>query len=248
MHVSTCVCVKPQPQRTTDPRSKCCNLYASRSDHSGSVAGRGATTLATWRLMLCWPWLGERKSHHGEAGHPFRESRRQRTFFLKNPGNSPYYETINALWQVEPASDREKFFKWAQQKWAETYAVDEKARETLLGKARDLKREATRLAPPFVLLSDAPVIASSSRTSTLVPEEDGSHSSQGPEMPSEASPLATFCHDLGVDKDKFFSPEISGQSSFMQSASDVARIWTVFQKERRLYHDTSSFRWKKSLL
>ena len=45
--------------------------------------------------------------------------------------SSPYYNVINALWQLEDTDDREKFLKSAQTRWMEVYRADEAVREEL---------------------------------------------------------------------------------------------------------------------
>ena len=50
--------------------------------------------------------------------------------------SSPYYNVINALWQLEDTDDREKFLKSAQTRWMEVYREDEAARKELFEKAR----------------------------------------------------------------------------------------------------------------
>ena len=65
---------------------------------------------------------------------------RQATLFGKNvektpffkTTSSPYYNVINALWQLEDSEDREKFLKSAQTCWMEVYCEDEAARRSCL--------------------------------------------------------------------------------------------------------------------
>ena len=57
-----------------------------------------------------------------------------------------------------------------------------------------------------------------------------------------------FCQDIGVDAESFFSLEVKGQVTFIAEIGKVMKVWAVFQKERRLYVETSAFHWKKSVL
>ena len=58
-----------------------------------------------------------------------------------------------------------------------------------------------------------------------------------------------FCQDIMVDVESSSSPEVKGQVTFIAEIGKVAKVWAVFQKERRLYVETSAqFHWKKSVL
>ena len=40
---------------------------------------------------------------------------------------------------------------------------------------------------------------------------------------------------------------MKGQVTFIAEIGKVAKVWAVFQKERRLYVETPAFHWKKSV-
>ena len=53
---------------------------------------------------------------------------------------------------------------------------------------------------------------------------------------------------MNVEAGAFFKPEVIGQATFITQLGNVAKDWIHFQKERRLYHTSSSFRWRRSVL
>ena len=90
---------------------------------------------------------------------------------------------VNALWQLDEESNRERFLKSFQTRWKELYSVDEAARMNLLAKAAK-RQDGQRLSTPFVLvMSTAPTVS---------------------------RPIAMFCQDIGVDAKSFFSPKVKG--------------------------------------
>ena len=63
--------------------------------------------------------------------------------------------------------------------------------------------------------------------------------------PTVSGPIGMFCQDIVVDAESFFSLEVKGQVTFIAEIGKVAKVWAVFQRERRLYVETSALHWKK---
>ena len=182
----------------------------------------------------------------------FRRSAVKEPFF-NYADNSPYFQVVNALWQLDEESNQERFLKSAQTRWKALYSVDEAARMNLLAKAAK-RQDRQRLSAPFVLVRPQQKQATHSQRNVVVrvsPHRVCPHHHRlvaCQPAPTVSCSIGMFCRDIGVDAESFFSPAVKGQVTFVTEIGKVAKVRAVFQKERRLYVETSAFHWKKSVL
>ena len=117
------------------------------------------------------------------------------------------------------------------------YREDEAARKELFETAR--KERLQTLMSPFVGVGawawkEQPRLSTSAAVDKTAPGISALDS-------SSSAPLEAFFAGTGVDGQQFLSPDVIGQKTFIAKLSSVGKSWTVYQKELRLYNDSSTF-------
>ena len=173
----------------------------------------------------------------------FGKTVKKQPFFKNNPSpSSPYYQTINSMWQVSKSFDKESFFSDAQKLWKEKYSSNEAAREELYAEAERVQSGHKSLVSSF--LAPRSECARSSESVSACPSPAISSSA----APSTSKPVELFCQDVGVNSGKFLTSEVTGQVTLMGELSTFAERWLVFRKERRFYESSSLYSWSTSWL
>ena len=139
-----------------------------------------------------------------------------------------------------------------QKKWTDIYADDAEARTRLFVRAKTKESHAGEcICATFVVVGGGPAPAATPQPSSSSHESNSGADADdhsGPDTKSPGSPLGAFCADVNVEAGAFFKPEVIGQATFITQLGNVAKDWIHFQKERRLYHTSSSFRWRRLVL
>ena len=134
------------------------------------------------------------------------------------------------------------------------YFEDRDSRPALIAKAEKRRGSSAQVAPAFVenisscRRDHERFGAVTSAGVGRLNEGAGRASDERSDTSTLADPLHMFCSELGVDVEAFFRREVCGHKTIMSHWKEAAKMYTVFQKERRLYQTTSCFQWKRSEL
>ena len=58
---------------------------------------------------------------------------------------------------------------------------------------------------------------------------------------SRETPLHAMLDALGIDRNKLLNDEVRAKVSVMESLEEVARLWIVYEEEKRACHHLSTF-------
>ena len=177
----------------------------------------------------------------------FGKVKRKEPFFASVSANtaSAYYSTVESLWQLSSVTDRKHFLKAVQQQWTQTYRDNHDAREPLFAQAKACTLETTtHTVPTFVETLSREEALHRREENCLAKKTQPQASSSSSE--SRGTPLHAMLDALGIDRSKLLTDEVRAKVSVMESLEEMARLWVVYEEEKRAYHHLSTFQWKNS--
>ena len=139
-----------------------------------------------------------------------------------------YYRTINALWELYPTIDRQRFFSAAQREWLAKFKGNEEAISALLEQVECTLPSSSagrKLRPSFFAewpagrSSAADASAAGSSATTDDDETEAVTSTVG-----ATTPLVLFCESMGVDPSSFLTAEVTGKAGVITALTSFSNF------------------------
>ena len=187
----------------------------------------------------------------------------KKPFFAEGTASatSGYYAVIEALWTLDkrPATsgNRKDFLDAAQKQWREVYSINEEACKELFGRAAASKNTSEPALKSFVVKKaaatstspDVEIVESVQATECASATDAACGKSSPAQAIQEKNPsVMGFFQWLDVSIHDFFTEDVAAHETVVYKITEVAKKWSIYQREVKLYQSSSTYTWKKSQL